>query len=183
MVFDMKEFELASMEQETEAMLRIHYLNKDNAVFTRTGAGFLSLKTEDKVYPRVHVVRMFPFTDSERFLSIRNEGEKFEEIGIIEDIDSMGEETAGMLREQLALRYFTPKITKVHNVKDEYGYAYWDVVTDRGPCRFTVQMGGKNISHLSETRVLILDIDENRYEIPDIMKLTAAERKKLDLFL
>ena len=37
--------------------------------------------------------------------------------------------------------------------------------------------------HLSETRILISDVDENRFEIPDVMKLSAAERKKLDLFL
>jgi hypothetical protein len=39
------------------------------------------------------------------------------------------------------------------------------------------------VVHLSETRILISDVDENRFEIPDVMKLSAGERKKLDLFL
>jgi hypothetical protein len=41
-----------------------------------------------------------------------------------------------MLREQLELRYFNPKITRIKHVREEYGYAYWDVGTDRGDCRF-----------------------------------------------
>ena len=74
-------------------------------------------------------------------------------------------------------------ITRIHSIKDEYGYAYWNVDTDHGPCRFTMQMGGSAVVHLSDTRILIMDIDENRFEIPDIMALTNNERKKLDLFL
>ena len=88
-----------------------------------------------------------------------------------------------MLEEQLNLRYFTPIITKVINIKDEYGYAYFDVVTDRGACRFTINVGGHAVVHLSETRILISDIDENRFEIPDVTKLSARELKLLDLFL
>ena len=179
----MAEFQLEQMELETEEMLRIRYLKEDNAVFTRVGNGFLSMQFEDKVYPRVNVVRMFPFSDSDKFISIRNAEEPFEEIGIVEDLNDVCEEVRVLLLEQLSLRYFTPIIKKVRSIKDEYGYSYWDVVTDRGDCKFTVKMGGKSISHLSETRVLIMDIDENRFEIPDVSKMTAVERKKLDLFL
>ncbi|MBQ7955628.1 MAG: DUF1854 domain-containing protein [Lachnospiraceae bacterium] len=179
----MEEFQLEQMEQETEAMLRIRYLKDGDAVFEKVGNGFLSLCLGEEYYPRVNVVRMFPFSDSQKFISIRNAEEKQEEIGIIEDLDTMSPKKKEMLLEQLSLRYFTPVILKVRNIKDEYGYSYWDVVTDRGECKFTVKMGGKSISHLSEERVLIMDIDENRFEIPDVSKMTPAERKKLDLFL
>ena len=56
-------------------------------------------------------------------------------------------------------------------------------MTDRGECRFAIHMGGSDVVHLSETRILITDIDENRFEIPDVTALTPGERKKLDLFL
>ena len=88
-----------------------------------------------------------------------------------------------MLEEQLTLRYFTPIIQKINKIKDEYGFAYWNVVTDHGECNFTIRMGGNSVIHLSETRILIMDIDENRFEIPDVSQLTVAERRKLDLFL
>lgn len=178
-----RNFELSQMEQETEEMLRIRYLTKENAHFSRTGTGFLSLKLEDEFYPRVKVVRMYPFTQKDEFISIRTSGEHSREIGIIEKLNDMDPETVQMLNEQLTLRYFTPIIQKIRNIKDEYGYAYFDVETDHGNCRFTIQMGSNAVVHLSENRILILDIDENRFEIPDLSKLTARERKKLDLFL
>ena len=178
-----KEFDLEEMEKETEEMLKIRYLNSDNARFARTEGGFVSLTIGDETYPRVHVVRMFPFTDPKHYISIRTPDENSKEIGIIRDMGDVSEDVRNMLEEQMNLRYFTPIITKIINIKDEYGYAYFDVVTDRGACRFTINIGGGSVVHLSDTRVLISDIDENRFEIPDIMKLTIGERKKLDLFL
>ncbi len=177
------EFDLEQMEKETEEMLKTFYLNKKNAEFSRTKGGFLSLKLEEQFYPRVNVVRMFPFREMERYLSIRTADERSKEIGVVKDIWDVDSETRNMLREQLKLRYFTPVITKVISIKSEFGYSYWEVVTNQGACRFTVRMGGNAILHLSETRILIMDIDENRFEISDVEKLTASERRKLDLFL
>lgn len=180
---EFEDFQLSQMEKETEEMLRVRYLDDRNAVFERTGTGFLSLKLGEEFYPRVSVVRMFPFSDKDEFISIRTAEERSKEIGIVKSMSQVSRETAGMLEEQLTLRYFTPVIKKIIKIKDEYGFAYWNVVTDHGACKFTIRMGGNSVIHLSEVRILILDIDENRFEIPDINDLTPAERKKLDLFL
>lgn len=180
---DSEEFNLEQMEKETEEMLKVRYLDRNNAVFERTAGGFVSLRIGEEFYPRVQVVRMFPFSDPDQYISIRTPDEHSKEIGIIEDMKQISADTAAMLTEQMNLRYFTPIITKIINIKDEYGYAYFDVVTDRGACRFTINMGGHSVVHLSETRILISDIDENRFEIPDITRLTTKELKKLDLFL
>ena len=178
-----EDFNLEQMEKETEEMLKLRYINKDSAEFKRTDGGFVSVRIGEEFYPRVQVVRMFPFSDPQKYISIRTPDEHSKEIGIIEDMKNVTKETAQMLTEQLNLRYFTPIIKKIVNIKEEYGYAYFEVVTDRGACRFTINMGGHAVVHLSETRILISDIDENRFEIPDIMQLSAKELKKLDLFL
>jgi len=179
-----EEFGLEQMEKETEEMLRLRYLNSSNAVFERTEGGFVSLRMGDEFYPRVQVYQSFPFTDPYCYISIREPDEKAKEIGIIKDLRTdVSKETRQMLEEQLRLRYFTPIIKKINNIKDEYGFAYFDVLTDHGACRFTIHMGGNSVVHLSDTRLLITDLDGNRFEIPDVTKLTAAELKKLDLFL
>lgn len=178
-----EDFNLEQMEKETEEMLKLRYINKDNAEFKRTDGGFVSVRIGEEFYPRVQVVRMFPFSDPQKYISIRTPDEHSKEIGIIEDMKNVTKETAQMLTEQLNLRYFTPIIKKIVNIKEEYGYAYFEVVTDRGACRFTINMGRHAVVHLSETRILISDIDENRFEIPDIMQLSTKELKKLDLFL
>ena len=178
-----EEFSLEQMEQETEAMLRLRYLTPENAEFARTEGGFVSLKTEGEEYSRVQVVRMFPFSEPGKYISIRTAEETSKEIGVIEQMEVFPQDVREMLTEQLGLRYFTPIITRIYQIKDEYGFAYFDVDTDRGLCLFVIRMGGNAVVHLSDTRIIISDIDENRFEIPDVTKLTVKEQKKLDLFL
>ena len=178
------EFDLEKMELETEEMLKLRYINKDNAVFERTEGGFLSLKIEGEEYKRVQIYRAFPFSDPDSYVSIREADEKAKEIGIIRNLKTdVTKETVKMLEEQMRLRYFTPIIEKIINIKDEYGFAYFDVLTDHGACRFTIHMGGGSVVNLSDTRLMITDLDGNRFEIPDVSALTAPELKKLDLFL
>lgn len=177
-------FNLEQMEKETEEMLRLRFITKDNAVFERTEGGFVSMKIEEEFYPRIQVYYSFPLTDPNSYISIREPNEKAREIGIIKNLNKdITKESRKMLEEQLNLRYFTPKIEKIINIKDEYGFAYFDVMTDRGACRFTIHMGGGSVVNLSDTRLLITDLDGNRFEIPDTGKLSVAELKKLDLFL
>lgn len=161
----------------------MRFLTGENAEFTRTPGGFIALKTGDKEYARVGVYLTFPLTNPEEFISIRETDEKAKEIGLIESMDKFPREQQEMLREQIKLRYFMPVITKILDVKDEYGYAYWNVVTTFGACRFTTQLSGDVVIHLSDSRLLVTDIDGNRYEIPDFYQLGVMERKKLDLFI
>lgn len=174
---------MKQMEAEVEEMTALRYLNKENAVFSRTEGGFVSLESGGKTWDRVKVIRLFPFTEPEKFISIRTVEERSREIGVIADMNDVDSGTREMLEEQLNLHYFTPVIQKILDIKDEYGYAYFHVMTDRGECRFTIQMGGNAVVHLSDTRLLITDLDENRFEIRNIEELTVREQRKLDLFL
>ncbi len=172
-----------ALKAQSEDMLELRFLTKENATFTRTAGGFLSLDYAGKHFDRVGVYRTFPLTDAERFISIREADEKAREIGMIEDLKAMPKEQEEMLQEQLRLRYFMPQIEKIYDIKDEYGYGYFDVRTNFGDCRFTIHMGAGSVVSLTDTRILITDLDGNRFEIPDMSKLTTAEKKKLDLFV
>lgn len=177
------EFDMEQMERETEEMTALRYLTRKNAEFSRTEGGFVSLKYDGKFWDRVQVIRLFPFTEPDKFISIRTVEERSKEIGVIEDMKQVSADTRKMLEEQLNLHYFTPVIQKIIDIKDEYGYAYFHVLTDRGECRFTINMGGNAVVRLTDSRLLITDLDENRFEIPDVFELTQKEQRKLDLFL
>jgi len=166
-----------------DQMISTRLLTDANVRFTKTEGGFLSLKTDDKEYARVKVLRLFPFTDPDRYISVRDHNDKDREIGVIEELSKMSKETQERIREQLSLYYFTPQITKIYSIKDEYGYAYFHVLTDAGECKFAINMGASAVVRLSETRLLITDLDENRFEIRDVTKLTQKEQRRLDLFM
>ena len=169
-------------EKKAEEMTAIHMITAKDT-FSRTEGGFVSLDYDGVHYDRVKVVRLFPFSDAERFISIREYEGSNREIGIIEDLSEMPQETREIIGHQLELSYFTPVIEKIYSIKDEYGYAYFHVKTDKGECKFSINMGSNAVTKLSDTRLIISDVDENRFEIRDVEELTQKERRMLDLFL
>ncbi|MDD4327481.1 MAG: DUF1854 domain-containing protein, partial [Eubacteriales bacterium] len=71
---------------------------------------------------------------------------------------------------------------KISSVKEEFGFAYWEVVTDRGDMKFTTSIWNPVI-RIGGNRLLVNDLDSNRYEIDDLTKLSRREIKLIDLFL
>lgn len=169
-------------EKEAEEMTAMHIISKDDK-FESTEGGFVNLTYNGKKYEKVNVVRLFPFTDANKYISIRANDDKAKEIGIIKDLDEMPDSTKKMLTKQLDLNYFTPVIKKIHNIKEDYGYAYFSVLTDKGECEFAINMASNAVTKLSDNRLIIMDLDENRFEIRDVNALTMKEKRKLDLFL
>ena len=133
-LLDLQEFDEEALKKESEEVLQMKFLTAENAVFSRTEGGFLALKFGDKEYERVGVYLTFPLTNPEEFISIRETDEKAKEIGVIRSLKDMKKDVQEMVQEQIRLRYFLPVIRKVMDVKDEYGYAYWHVMTDFGVC-------------------------------------------------
>jgi len=156
----------------------IEFLTPDNSVFDKTPGGFLRLVKGDQTYERVSLFRTFPFTLGDRYLSVRDMDGK--EIGVIKDMDAFPPEAVEAFKAELERRYFTPTITRIKSMKEEFGYAYWEVDTDSGPRRFTVRDLQHSLLLLSEVHVMIVDIDGNRFEIPDYTALDPASRKYID---
>ncbi len=123
-LLDLEEFDEEALKKESEEVLQMRLLTADNAVFTRTEGGFLSLQFDGRSYDRVGVYLTFPLTNSQEFISIREADEKAKEIGMIRSLGDMPRDVQDMVQEQVRLRYFMPVIRKVMEVKDEYGYAY-----------------------------------------------------------
>lgn len=169
--------------ERLQRLLTINLLTPDNAFFSLTEGGFISLKTKDSEYKRVNVIRTFPFTAANEYLSVREVDGKQDEIGIIENLDIFDEDTKNIINKQLEIRYFMPKILRIYSIKEQYGHTHWHVLTDKGKCRFSSASGsGESVIQLGN-RVIIKDSVENRYEIEDIEKLNPKELKKLDLYL
>ena len=182
-LLDLNDFDEEELKKEGDELLTLRFIDGRNSKFAATEGGFVSLEFDGKTYKRIGVYLTFPLSDPESFISIREADEKAKEIGVIKKLSDIGSDQAELIREQINLRYFMPEITKVIDVKDEYGYAYWNVITSFGACRFTTGMGGDSVVSLSDARILITDIDGNRYEIRDFNAMTPAEKKKLDIFI
>lgn len=156
----------------------IEFLTPGNAAFSKTPGGFLRLEKDGETYERVSLFRTFPFTLGDRYLSVRDMEGK--ELGVIKEMEDFPPEVVEAFKTELERRYFTPTITKIKSMKEEFGYAYWEVETDSGPRRFTVRDMQQSLLLLSQVHVMIVDIDGNRFEIPDYTALDPASRKYID---
>lgn len=164
-----------------EETVEIRYLEASECRFAPTPGGFVSLQIGDQTYDRIDVHRAFPFSHGDAFLSVRTKEGK--EIGIIRRLADFPKEAVRLLQSELDRRYFMPVITKINEIKEEFGYAYWDVETTSGPRRFTVRGLQESILPISPVRLLIGDVEGNRFEIADYRALDPKSFKMIDALL
>jgi Domain of unknown function (DUF1854). len=167
--------------RELENAAKIHYLTGSNAKFRKTEGNMLSVTADGETHPAVYVHCSFPHTNRTSYLSIRNIDNK--EIGMIRSLGDFDEATAKLLEEQMQIRYFCPEITKVLSMKEEFGYSYWEAETTAGVCRFTVRNGGANAKLVTAVRLVISDVNGNRFVIPDIGKLGDKEYRMVETIM
>lgn len=170
-------------------VVSIVYLTPENSVFGENNH-FLTLvmKTKDengadteKTYDRVFLHRAFPFDHPESFISVQDTDKN--EIGMISELSVFPAETADLLRAELGRKYYAPVLKSIVNIRDRYGYAYCTAVSDSGEITFTLRDASRSIFKVDERRVIITDIDGNRYDIPDVTQLDRKSFKKIELYI
>ena len=158
----------------------IDYLTPETVTFVAV-EGFAGMRQGEAWYPRVLFYRAFPFTHPDRLISVRDIDAN--ELGMIDQLADFPADTQALILEQIELRYYAPRITAITKAKEEFGFIYWEVSTTSGPCRFTTRNSSGNIVMVSEHRLVIVDIDGNRFEIPDVRELDPKDYKKMELYV
>ena len=105
------------------------------------------------------------------------------EIGIISDVSVFDEKQREYLINELNRKYFTPVIETIYSVKDKWGYTYWEVKTNVGKIKFSVNDAHRNIIKVTEDRIIINDANGNRYEIKSLQKIDRQSYRKIELYL
>lgn len=177
------------MEEKNEIMLeraaQIFKLDQSNARFQMKNK-FLSLTVtengEEKNYDRVFLHRDFPHELLWEYISVV--GDEHKEIGLIYNIEDFENDTKDLLRIELERKYYSPIISRIHSVKERYGFSYWKVTDTEGrDISFTMQDTFKNIIHTGEDSALLLDVDGNRFTIKSIADLDRKSYRKIEIYL
>jgi hypothetical protein len=155
------------------------WLTRENSSFFMRD-GFLYIKQDEKEQ-RVFLCRQFPFDLLWEFISVMDEEKQ--EIGIVRRLEDFDGDDKVLLKTELERRYYTPVIQSIQQVKERYGFSYWKVKTGDGDVSFTLQDTYRSIIRAGENRVILLDVDGNRFEIPDVTALDRKSYKKIELYL
>jgi Domain of unknown function (DUF1854) len=132
---------------------------------------------EEKSYPKVSLYQSAPLSKPGEYLSFLDS--KSEEIVLVRRLSELTSESRSVAEQELKRRYLTAKIQAITNVKQEFGVTYWHVATDRGPRDFVVQSLSESCAWLSDTHLLITDVDGCRFEIKDQSALDEPSQKFL----
>lgn len=137
-------------------------------LFRAAGVTRLTWENE-RSWIKVVVTRAFPVSDPDHYIGFLDGNGK--DIGLVVDPALLDPESRQTLEEELEKRYFVPVVERVIKVKEEFGAVYWTLETDRGRKEIVVRNVRDNLQELSATRVLITDVEGNRYEFPDVNAL------------
>jgi hypothetical protein len=99
-----------------------------------------------------------------------------EPLTMVEDPAALAPESRTALEEELRRRYLTAFVSRILEVDPQHGATYFTVETDRGERKFVVQQLQDNAVWFGTTRLLLVDVDGNRFEVPDVNNLDMASQ-------
>lgn len=158
------------------------FLDASQLIFSRSQVGTARLEIRNEVcHLRVIVRRLMPLSNPEQYISIAVDDDT--EIGILAKPSELAPESQKILNEELDKRYFTPKIQKIHRVKEQFGIHEWEVETERGRVTFSVRGLNQNIKLVPPARLFVTDVLGNRFDIPDYRELDAQSYHQIQRHL
>ncbi len=125
----------------------------------------------------VRVVRAFPLSHAQEYLAFLNR--KNDEIGTVRSLAGLELASRRLAEAELANRYLVNAVQEVHSLRSEGDTLYFDVFTPRGRREFVVRANRETVVRLANGRVLLVDVDGNRFEVPAVEKLDAASQAVL----
>ncbi len=152
-------------------------------------------------YADVKILRVFPISDPQHYICFKgvkkdeeeaeepkeddapsHSGPRAQEIGIIRDIRELESNSRVIVEDELEKMYFIPQITRIIRIKSERGSYKWIVETNRGEREFEVRHQG-DLRIIPTNRVILRDVDGNRYEIPNYSRLDKSSRAMLEKYM
>jgi hypothetical protein len=151
------------------------FLDPSTVTLFRTGGSAVRATIADprigyeRTYLLCQIARAFPLSLQDQYIGLRDAKDK--DIGMLETLKGLDSESRKVVDEELERRYFVPTILKVTKVKKEYDTVNFEVETDKGARKFSVQNLKDSIQEVGGGRILMTDRTGSRYNIPDVMKL------------
>jgi hypothetical protein len=141
-------------------------------------AGVLRMTLVDELsHLRVSTVRIFPVSDPTHFYGFLDAAGK--DIGLVEEPAALSPESKRVVEEELEKRYFVPVVREVVEIREDYGTLICTVDTDRGRKAYHVRGIKDNVVELPNGRLIVTDVDGNRFEFPDVNALDARSQNAL----
>jgi len=161
-------------------------LDLNETEFYATEGGFVGMKYKGKDHAHVILRRIMPLQQPMEYISVADPENN--EIGILKAISDLPKNQQDIVVNELDNRYYAPEVVEVVSVQDKLGYVYMELrLKNKQGKEYTkncaVKDVSRNIRMITNTQVLIFDVDGNRYVISDVSNLNRLSMRKLDAYL
>jgi hypothetical protein len=169
----------------TPANVGVTYLDPAKTKIFRGSFDMLHVSVEgpqSSLFRGVFAVRAFPVSHPDQFISLRyiDPTDNHEhEIGVIENVSTFPPDAQELILHTLSRHYYESTITGIRSVKWQYNLLFFEVETTRGQQSFMMRWAYDRAVAYGEKGKVLLDVFDNRYVIPNVEALPAAD---LDLF-
>jgi ABC-type multidrug transport system ATPase subunit len=138
------------------------------------------VRGDEAVATGVFVVRCFPASHPQAFLSVRGWNDAGDEVewGVIRALADWPAADREVVRAALARRALVREITRVHDVRLAHGYLDFDVDTDAGRRRFTTRWTQGQVTDFGPGGKMLVDAEENRWLVRRVDDLPPADRER-----
>jgi len=126
------------------------------------------VEVDGQEFKNVKPVWAFPISHKAEYVSFLDTRGK--EVALLASPHRLDKKSRAALWRTFGRIYFVPKIRKVYSIIEHFGVTFWQVQTDAGYASFEVA-SREHIRKLPAGRLIIVDVDENRYEVEDVNAL------------
>lgn len=150
----------------------------------RLGSVHCIINNED-AYANVHCLLTFPIQYPHNFISVchTDDDGKEEEIGVIIQVEDFPPEIQEIIRKSLTQHYFEQRISRIYDIRLEYGLLFFEVETNKGRRTFSMRWQQGKALEYGKTGKVLIDTFENRYVIPNLKALPSADHNRLVRFI
>ena len=177
--------EITSLAEGTDSgtavAVGIRWLDPANQRFVINEREQIDLHGADgAVTAGIFVVRTFPASHPEAYLSVRGWDDAGDEIefGMIRSLEAWPAADREVVRTALARRSLIREIRRIHTVSLVHGYLDFDVETDAGRRSFTTRWTQSQAFDFGPHGKMLVDTDENRWVIPTVESLPDPDRER-----
>jgi ATP-binding cassette subfamily B protein len=175
------EEQAASQQPLPSPAASIHWLDPHGHRFAVGAHDRIELwQSGARIAAGIFMVRAFPATYPEEYLSVRGWSESGEEIelGMIRSLADWSDADVAVVRTALARRSLIRSVARVHGVKLSHGYLDLDVDTDAGRQAFTMRWTQSQASDFGSDGKMLVDTEDNRWVVPRVQDLPKPDRER-----
>lgn len=132
----------------------------------RNAEGILEARHDGKKYSHVKLIRIFPFTMPNQYISVRSQND--DEITMISNISVLEEASRREAEQELQWYDIIPQILSIVSLKRSENLWLWTVDTDYGRMAFRMNERFENLHPLSSSCWIVTDIEGHRFTLSNI---------------